>query len=263
MIRSCVLPSAEFQPIDLQDIEEASKQFYTLYEQLFGMNKCSYNTHIVGSHLIEMRVHGPLTLTSAFGFESFYGEMRQAFTPGTQSPLKQIFEKILIKRGLSFHQCQNTIYYSERDTPLECNSLIYRWEANTHAMYKIIEVQQDSLICHKQGRFNFNFRETSELHLNWSQVGVYKKGGIMDDITVVPKNEVSGKVLSVGEYLITCPTNILHEKKKVFLCSILACEIHIIHETSKLCVFLFFLNFNKRFVVPTEIHIRKQTSKVR
>ena len=212
IIRACVLPSNEFKYVNLNDIEEASKEFYSLYERLFGPSNCTYNTHIVGSHVIEMRAHGPLTLTSAFGFESFYGEMRQAFTPGTQSPLKQIMEKILIKRALSFHCCNNSIYFSDHDSPLECNTIIYCYENDEHQIYQIIKVQDDNLLCYKQGKYNFSFKETSDLNLNWSQVGVYKKGGLMQTINVIPKNKVSGKVLHVGEFLITCPLNVLREK---------------------------------------------------
>ena len=176
MIRSCILPSNEFQIVDLSKIEEACEAFYILYEQLFGAYNCSYNTHVVSSHLIEMRAHGPLTFTSAFGFEAFYGEMRHSFTPGTQSTLKQIMRKTLMKRAISYHCCNNSIYYSERDSSLECNSLIYCYEASEHNMFKIINVQKDSLICYKQGKYPVSFKETRDLDLNWSHVGVYKRG---------------------------------------------------------------------------------------
>lgn len=212
MLRSCTIPSDEFQPIDLSLLENVCKEFYTLYEALFGPHNCSYSTHVLPSHLIEMRVHGPLTLTSAFGFESFYGEMRNAFTPGTQSQLKQIMENVYIKRALSYHCCNNSIHYAAHDSPVECNTLVYCYEGNDFKMYKIIEVQQDSLICYKQGKFKFQFNETRHLHLNWSHVGVFKKGGVMNTPIVVPKAKVSGKVLHVGEYLITCPLNVLREK---------------------------------------------------
>ena len=210
MIRSCVLPTNE--AIDLNAIEQASAEFYSLYEQLFGAANCTYSTHVVGSHMIDMRAHGPLTLTSAFGFEAFYGELRNSFTPGTQSGLKQIMEKVLMRRALSFHCCNNSIYFSERDSPMECNSLIYCYEANEHRLYKIIKCEKNTLICHSQGKYNFNFKETSDLNLNWAQIGVFKKGGIMNKITVIPKEKVSGKVIHVGDFLITIPNNVLREK---------------------------------------------------
>ena len=211
-VRACILPTEEFDISLIDDVEKASNEFYMLYEALFGDNNCSYNTHIVGSHLMDMRAHGPLTETSAFVFESFYGEMRNAFAPGTQSTLKQIMEKVLVKRAISFHSCEAPIFYSDHDSPMECNCMIYCYESNVHKMYKIIGVDKDSLVCYPQGKFNFQFKETSQLNLNWSKVGVYKKGGIMESPVIISKNKVSGKVLKVGEYLITCPNNVLREK---------------------------------------------------
>ena len=212
MIRSCIIPSSEFKMLDLNQIELASKEFYTLYEALFGMGQCTYNTHIVGSHLIEMRVHGPLTMTSAFGFEEFYGEIRNSFVPGTQSQVKQILEKTLLKRAISYHCCENSIFYSARDSPQECNSLIYCYESNVHVIYQIIKVEKDSLLCHKQGKYPVSFKETKDLNLNWSHVGVFKRGGLLKNPVNIPKKKVSGKVFLVGEYLITCPNNVLREK---------------------------------------------------
>lgn len=210
LIRACILPKKEFSPIDLNEIEQASREFYTLYENHFGQVNCSYNTHIVGCHLIEMRAHGPLTLTSAFGFENFYGEMRHAFAPGTQSTLKQIFQKILLKRVISYHCCENSIFFSDNDSPSECNSLIYVFKHNDHKMYKIIKNEKHHVLCYPQGKFKFSFREASDL--NWSGIGVYKKGGLNETPTIINKTEICGKVLPVGEFLITCPNEVLREK---------------------------------------------------
>ena len=212
MIKSCVIPSKEFAPIDLSVLEKACEEFYKIYEKLFGVYNCSYNTHVVCSHLIEIRADGPLTLTSAFGFESFYAEMRHAFTPGTQSTLKQIFEKVLLKRVISHHSCQNHIYFSEKDTPLECNSMIYVFKHNDYKMYKILKVEKEQLLCYPQGKFPCSFRETSGLNLNWSQIGVFKKGGVSNEPTIINKSDVSGKVIVVDDYLMTCPNDVLREK---------------------------------------------------
>ena len=71
MIRACVLPINEYEHFELSDvIKECCTNFYRLYEKIMGLKNCTYNTHVVGAHLIDMRVHGPLTITSTFGFES-------------------------------------------------------------------------------------------------------------------------------------------------------------------------------------------------
>ena len=210
MIRSCTLPTEEFLPYHIEILADVCAAFYELYEKLFGQVNCTYNTHVVSSHLMDMRAHGPLTFTSAFGFEAFYGEMRHAFAPGTQSTLKQIFQKIMLKRSLSHHQCENTLFFSEKDSPLECNSLVYSFKHNEHKMFKILSVQENHLLCYPQGRYECSFREVDDL--NFASIGVYKKGGVSEEPVIVPKSDISGKVFLVGDYLITCPTNVLNEK---------------------------------------------------
>ena len=210
MIRSCILPVKEFRNIDLDELNEICSQFYVLYEKLYGEHNCTYNTNIVSSHLPEMRHHGPLTFTSAFGFESFYGEVRNAFVPGTKSTLKQIFRNILLKRNLSPHCCENTIYYSNKETALEDNTLIYTYEHSKHQIYKIKTVKEDSLICFKQGRYEFNFQEIP--NVNVANIGIYKRGAISLNEQEILKKNICGKVLKVKDMLITCPNNILREK---------------------------------------------------
>lgn len=212
VIRACVLPEKEFKSVELQDIEDSCKRCYKLYELLFGNYNCSYNTHIVFGHLLEMRFHGPLTFTSAFGFESFYGEIRSSFTPGTPSTLKQIFQKILMKRSLAYHRCQNSIFYSDHETQLENNTLIYCFSSKDrlHEIYKIYEVREEYVLAKKYGKYNQSFPETPTL--NWAHVGVYKKGLLSDEKVKIMKENIDGKVMEVQNLFITCPNNILREK---------------------------------------------------
>lgn len=211
MVRSCVLPSEEFRLIELSNIDYSCELFYKLYEKLFGVNNCSYNTHMVGSHMLEMRVHGPLPETSTFVFESFYGEVRNAFVPGTQSPLKQIFQKILLKRSLSYHSCEKPIFFSNHDTPLQCDTLIYTFRHQTHFLYKVMEEEDDYLICNEIVTIPCKFDELPQKLNNWSQLGVYKSKEVLINPCIIYKCNVRGKVLEVGSYLITCPNSILRE----------------------------------------------------
>lgn len=210
MIRSCILPNDEFKQIDLDILQKLCHDFYVLYEKIMGLQNCTYNTHVVSSHLIEMRYHGPLTLTSAFGFESFYGEIRNSFTPGTQSTLKQIFKKILIKRALGYHCCQNSIYFSAHETPLESNCLIYIYQDMTHKIFKIVEKNEDQFVCVRQGKYPAAFSELP--NLEWGKVGIYKKGPISEEKVNIKREQICGKVLQVQNLLITCPNNVLREK---------------------------------------------------
>lgn len=210
MIRACTIPNNEFKQIDLNWIENTAKEFYVLYEKLFGAQNCTYYTHIVCCHLLEMRYHGPLTLTSAFGFESFYGEVRHSFMPGTQSTLKQIFQKVLIKRALGYHSCKSPITYSDSETAMENNTLIYCYQDFNHKMYKIVENHDDYVMCVRQGKYDHKFKETP--NLPWSKVGVYRQGPLSTEKEKIMKKNIGGKVFQVNNLLITCANNILREK---------------------------------------------------
>ena len=210
MIRLCVLPNDEYETNDPATIDYCGKHFYTLFEQLFHARNCSYNTHVVPSHMRKIRVHGPLTLTSAFGFESFYGEMRNSFTPGTFSPLKQIMAQTLIKRTISPHCCKPTIFFSPKETPLESNSHVYTFNDKKYSFYKIIAIDDMEMECLKVGKYPVSFPETPTL--DWAKVGVFKAGGISDEIVKISKTDVSGKVIRVLDLFLTCPNNVLEEK---------------------------------------------------
>lgn len=212
MFRSCVLPELEFEAIDKNDIRQASDQFYSLYEKLFSSKNCTYSIHIVGSHMLDIREKGPLTATSAFAFENFYGEMRKCFAPGSVSPLKQIMQRTYLKRSLSYHVCEKKIFYSEKDTALECNSLIYIYENATYNMYKIIKTEKNNpmLQCFVQGRIEMEFDEADEY--DWSKIGVFKEGATGNDIIEINSKNVHGKVLKISSLLITCPLNVLREQ---------------------------------------------------
>ena len=210
-VKACVLPKEEFAPIPLDIIDFCCKKFYSIYQQLFGQTNCSYNTHIVGSHMLEMRFHGPLTFTSAFSFESFYGELRNSFVPGTMSPLKQIMSNIMLKRVISNHNCETSIHYSAKDTPMECNSLIYTFQFHEYKLYKIVSIDGNDMTC-KKIKFHANalFPETPTL--KWNLVGVFQLEEITEEEKIVSRSNVKGKVILVDNFLITCPKNILQEK---------------------------------------------------
>ena len=212
IIRACILPSLEFRYVILSDLEAYCERAYKLYEKLFGSWNCSYNTHVVFSHLTEIRSRGPLTETSSFIFESFYGEMKKCYVPGTISPLKQILEKVFLKRILSNHCCEIPIHYSDHETALENDTLIYVWENNDHKMYMINElVNDDKLLCHPIYKEKYEFEELN--NLEWHKVGLYKKGEIdTEQNVVIYKKNVTGKVVEVLNLLITCPNNVLREK---------------------------------------------------
>lgn len=210
MIKSCVIPSEEIQPVPLNVIAECAQKFYETYESLFGPKNCTYNTHVLSSHLLEMRHHGPLTLTSAYPFESFYGEMRQCFVPGTVSTLKQIMSNVLMKRVVANHNCKKDIFISPNNTAMECNNLVYLFKDRQYHIYKVISVEENEYVCVKQKTKKCTFREIP--NLNWSLIGVFVANGECNTHETIPKQQIKGKVLNVNNFLITCPLNVLLEK---------------------------------------------------
>ena len=125
MTRSCILPEEEYQCVEEIQITHSCQQFYDKYEKVMGLTNCSYSVHIICSHLLQMRSKGPLTSHSAFPFEGFYSELKNKFTPGTTSTLKQMLQNILIKRSLAHHCCEPSIYLANHNTVMENNSQIY------------------------------------------------------------------------------------------------------------------------------------------
>ena len=210
MFRSSVIPSEEFSEVQLSDVTECCETFYKIFEQLFGEQNCTYNIHVFIGHLLEIRTHGPLTETSAFKFESFYGEIRRSFVPNTISPLKQIMKNIFLKRSLENHHCTNNIFLSNYETALESNKYVYCFSSKKYKIYEISEINGNNISCYKIGQYPATFPETP--NLNWSKVGVFKKGGKCNEVTNLNPSNIHGKVIVVGKYLLTCPHNIINEK---------------------------------------------------
>ena len=210
MIRACILPENEYSGVNVNHIKYCQKNFYNMYEQLYGEKNCSYSIHVLAAHLLLIRALGPLTETSAFRFENFYGELRRSFQPGTVSVAKQMLQNVMLKRILSKHICQETIYLRAKDTPLECNSLIYVYENSKHLVYKIKSIDNDHLTCNQLGNHEVNMPFTNML--NWSAVGVYRKGGLSSVNEIINRENVAGKVMSVKKLFLTCPINVLREK---------------------------------------------------
>lgn len=210
MFRSSTIPTSEYENISLPLVREICEKFYKAFEELFGPENCPYNIHVFVAHLLEIRTHGPLTETSAYKFESFYGEVRRSFVPGTNSPLKQVLKTILLKRAISKHVCENNIFISNYDTSMECNNLIYCYKRKEYFIYQVTNIDNDDITCNKVGMYPAQFKETPEI--DWSTVGVFRKGGVSSQESVIQSSEIEGKVLNVGKYLITCPINVLHEK---------------------------------------------------
>lgn len=217
MIRACVIPNDEFHNVDEATITRACEKFYKLYQDVFGQKNCSYSVHVMSSHLLKIRQNRPLTYKSAFKFESFFSEMRNLFQAGTTSPLKQILENCYVKRSLEHHVCEKTTFYdtykdNKKNPGKENNYLVYVFDENKELTMYIIKEKIDDqhFLCCKQGKYKVTMNLTPEY--DWSTVGVYNVGPVSEETITIPIDKISGKVLKVNNYLITCPLNVLHEQ---------------------------------------------------
>lgn len=221
MVRACVLPNNEFRNVDDNDVLSACEKFYKLYEKVYGQNNCTYSIHVAASHMLLIRGHRPLTFKSAFKFESFFSEMKNLFHPGTVSSIKQVLQNCFVKRILENHYCEKTIFFSPEKKPIpgikfnpgkENNSLIYTTnDDNAVKMYVIQEIiDENHFNCKAQGKFKLNFPLVKEY--NWSNVGVFRLGPVSEDLTIINRKDISGKVIKVDNYLFTCPNNVLNEQ---------------------------------------------------
>lgn len=122
-------------------------------------------------------------------------------------------EKLYLKQTIGYHSCEKTIYYSEKDTALESNSIVYTNSNSMYKMYQIIHIDKDNpdiLHCNEQGRIELEFSEAKDV--DWTKVGVFQEGAIGQEVIPIERKEVHGKVLKVSSLLITCPNNVLQEK---------------------------------------------------
>ena len=215
IIRACIIPNDEFDQIKKEDIKKICKKCYTLYEKVHGEKNCTYSFHVILSHILRIRGENPLTSRSAFKYESFYSEMKHLFHPGSSNTLKQILQNTLMKRTFETHYCSKPIKYTEQNNNkkgLENNSLIYIFDKNKqYKFYNIIEINTDgSFQCSEQGRFQYQCPLTPDI--NWSNVGVFKKGPSSSTLTKIKQCDIHGKFLKINDLLITCPINVLTEQ---------------------------------------------------
>ena len=115
-----------------------------------------------------------------------------------------MLQSTLLKRLLTKHSCKESIFICDHDTNLECNTLVYTYSDGEYHIYKIKTITPRTIIGNAHGKYEANFNNKMPKKLNWSSIGVFEKGGISDEETVINVNQISGKVLIVNNYLITC-----------------------------------------------------------
>ena len=212
IVRACILPNNEFAQISNKVIKDTANSFYKNFEIEFGEKNCSYSVHMIGGHILEIKGDEPLTAKSAFKYENFYAEMKSLFQPGTISTSKQILSNCFMKRQLENHSCEKSIFYDIEKPGKENNFQIYTVsDDNKYHFYNIKKIiDEDTFLCNPQGKFIYNCPLLK--NLNWEKVGVFLVGPYSDQEVIVTRPEISGKVIAVENFLLTCPNNVLREQ---------------------------------------------------
>ena len=119
LVRAAMMDNPEFYNIErikskqrgcsLLDIQ---KRWYIGFEERFGRGRCSYNAHLLGAHLMEIRRLRSLTDTSAFPLESEYGCMLRKFVVGTRSVGKQALTNSYLVIGDESHRCEHRLRFN-------------------------------------------------------------------------------------------------------------------------------------------------------
>ena len=74
----------------------------------------------------------------------------------------------------------------------------------------VLKIKNILYVVKSEDRYNASFAAIPDL--DWSKVGVFRLGPFTAETCLLRPIQFSGKLIKVGKYVITCPSNILHEK---------------------------------------------------
>ena len=215
LTRLLMLPKSLFDIANnSSDLQGIFKHTESLYHAALGGQNLTYNTHVFFSHGRNMRHNNEsVSLNSNFLYENSYIDVRTGVTQGVESPGKQLLSNCLLKRKLRLHFCKKQIRI---------------------APYFLGDSTDDSLVCHKNGKYfkvkrilQDDYLECREIqrkeldfyydnrshHLNLSLCHWFFYEGIKESPTLIRSTDVIGKVTLVdGNQVLMTPLETLHEK---------------------------------------------------
>ena len=211
LIRVHLLEEEEYQKIDTEvNIKELLAYTEQLYLRVFGLKNFTYNTHVFFKHLPQMRVdQQSLDKTSAFIFESSYSVIRTSFG-SVQSVGLQILKNIILKKYASHHYCKPNLKLKEKTCLTTDDSLIVK---RTGEILKIIKFKSEDIIKTKQvdlQETHFYYCNRTKF-LNLSKCGWWSFRHVSRKTVYITKEDIWGKAILVGDAIMTCPLDTLHE----------------------------------------------------
>ena len=100
---------------------------------------------------------------------------------------------------------------SASSTPRSRDDLVYSYEQKEHRMFKVVKMEGcGRLVCREFIISGKVFRRHPTLEFD--RVGVYNNHGFKTMKCVLSQDQIRGKLLSLGNLLMTIPLNILIER---------------------------------------------------
>jgi hypothetical protein len=145
---------------------------------------------------------------SAFTYEQMFAILRSKFEVGTRNPVKQIIQGVLNRYRLS-HTCMRTGQVKMKRTTKSDDRLFYTFNVmEGYRFFCARKVRSDYVSAYEMHTLDSDLADKC---VPWKSVGVKKFGGITNRKVSIDKTDIKGKVVVVGNHLVTLPNNVLVE----------------------------------------------------
>ncbi len=189
LARAYSLDDESFLALNKEDLQKLALKWYRNFNNEFGSNNMRYSIHLI-AHLLRLRVHGPVCETSAFAFEGSFAASSRAQQPGTTSIGLQSMRQSYI-RPREGHTCKKKLSFRNKVTMRSNDTLIYTVDEK----YEIVEVGDDNISV-KEIVVTTYFPPV-KTKLDFTSVGVWKYVYTKDEVKIISKSSVKGKLIAV------------------------------------------------------------------
>ena len=215
------------------DLGQLIKSWEKAYQNLFGIEEMTYNTHVF-THAELIRQKGPWPELSAFTFEDHYNQFKKWYADGTFNQPKQvrmpgsslagltslsvIFTTHLINFQIMYNlyssmisqpcTCVKNIHYEVEERGATDDTRIYTYENGQYSLYKLVGKGRNSVSA-----LQVRTRPWEPLLRvpDFGAVGIFETVGTTDEVQTIAKMQIKGKFIMVGTLAVTVPNIILRE----------------------------------------------------
>ncbi len=188
------------------DIQNLLDRWYAMFERSFTVRHCTYNVHVFGRHLAQVRAVGPLHETSAVVYESHYNVIKRSTRPGTPSTGKQALVNSLLAAKYK-HNCNRSRKLSGHETTRTDDTICYLADGTlVKATTAAVDGMFQAYILGK--RTSFNATEG----LDFNSVLCFKLDGRnRESESTYRLRNVVGKCVVVDDVVSVVPWAVLHD----------------------------------------------------